>query len=138
MRISDWSSDVCSSDLARRRSHQTPRRSIAPAEASTRGLCFLGGAQRMCVSLRETRREYVHVGLSSASMPPTVSRRATHILSPPPARRHASGTCSLGACRSIDPPDWLRVVAWPRPRLDQIGRASCWERVCQYVSSMEV
>src|SRR3546814_16804024 len=46
----------------------------------------------MCVSLRETRRKYVHVASSSTSMSPTVSRRDTHILTPPQARRPASST----------------------------------------------
>src|SRR3546814_16374394 len=46
----------------------------------------------MCVSLRETRREYVHVASSSTSLSPTVSRRDTHILPPPQARRPASKT----------------------------------------------
>src|SRR3546814_7666237 len=52
---------------------------------------FLDGAQRMCASLRETRREYVHVASSSTSMSPTVSRRDTHILPPPQAKHPASG-----------------------------------------------
>src|SRR3546814_15395020 len=45
----------------------------------------------MCASLRETRREYGHVASSSTSLSPTVSRRDTHILTPPQARRPASG-----------------------------------------------
>src|SRR3546814_9953680 len=45
----------------------------------------------MCASLRETRREYGHVASSSTSLSPTVSRRDTHILPPPQARRPASG-----------------------------------------------
>src|SRR3546814_1288016 len=72
----------------------------------------------MCVSLRETRREYVHVASSSTSLSPTVSRRDTHILPPPQARRPASGACLFGACRSIDPPAWLSVVERSCPRWD--------------------
>src|SRR3546814_5332659 len=72
----------------------------------------------MCVSRRETRREYVHVASSSTSMSPTVSRRDTRILAPPQARCPASGTCCLGAGRSIDPPAWVSVVERLCPRRD--------------------
>src|SRR3546814_413776 len=58
----------------------------------------------MCVSLRETRRKYVHVASSSTSLSPTVSRRDTHILPPPQARRPASG-----AEASIHP---LGLASW--------------------------
>src|SRR3546814_13015930 len=75
----------------------------------------------MCVSLRETRREYVHVASSSTSMSPTVSRRDTHILTPPQARRPASGS------RSIDPPAWLSVVERLCPRRDR-RRHGCRRR----------
>src|SRR3546814_6998189 len=106
MRISYWSSDVCSSDLpvfrirsldrkthrvacaTRRRTRRLPRagaqarQARPPADQGPRRhrrdvgarlareawfAGFLDWAQRMCVSLRETRREYVPVGLSSAS-----------------------------------------------------------------------
>src|SRR3546814_18529331 len=45
-------------------------------------------------------------------MSPTVSRRDTHILPPPQARRPAS------ASRSLDPPAWVSVVERPCPRRD--------------------
>src|SRR3546814_11496182 len=122
VRISDGSSEVFSSDLPTGNAGgrvaggvitigEEPRRS-APC-ARRRVPRFLDGAQRMCVSLRETRREYVHVASSSTSMSPTVSRRDTHILTPPQARRPASGS------RSIDPPAWPSVVERLCPHRDR-------------------
>src|SRR3546814_14127082 len=81
MRISDWSSDVCSSDLAG---------DVAAAFVEQRG----GGVE-------------VVVGQGQGE----VGQRLGHAR----GGRHAEGQ---------------RAAAG----LDQIGRASCRERVCQYVS----
>src|SRR3546814_13746228 len=87
MRISDWSSDVCSSDL--------------------KGLHHLG--QRDRDDQRQRRR-----------------------------RRIAGGELHDGRSHEIALPVAPRTTAPPAPRGlavgDQIGRASCRERVCQYVS----
>src|SRR3546814_4993420 len=84
MRISDWSSDVCSSDLSR------PVR---------RGRTAAGGADRACGRRRRQRMGYVGGGAVPC----------------------ARGGAALGGLR-------------PRgTRAKQIGRASCRERVCQYV-----
>src|SRR3546814_8944832 len=80
MRISDWSSDVCSSDLARP-SPAARRRSPAPRQSAAR-------------SLRATREQ-------------------------DPCPDHLN----------LGPVPVLVLVLAP----DQIGRASCRERVCQYV-----
>src|SRR3546814_5155537 len=80
MRISDWSSDVCSSDLPT----QLPALSMRRRSAQ----CF-------------------------------AARRRNEIVTAAPARGH----------------DAVRQPArrWSRGAGDQIGRASCRERVCQYV-----
>src|SRR3546814_16676134 len=86
MRISDWSSDVCSSDL-----------SLYPARSPQR------------------RR----------------ARGAQSRQSDVPGDPRAEGCGARGGrahrCRA-------RSVHQPRPRRADIGRASCRERVCQYVS----
>src|SRR3546814_2270836 len=87
MRISDWSSDVCSSDLKAR---QKARERLARASCRDE--------QRMLAALRY--RE--HLGL----MPPD----------PPAARGKPVGERD-----------------GERHGKDEIGRASCRERVCQYV-----
>src|SRR3546814_9211258 len=74
MRISDWSSDVCSSDLA----------AVEPCEAQ----CTANGVEQGC--------------------------RPAH-------------------AAVIAEPDPQGLQIHHRQPLDQIGRASCRERVCQYV-----
>src|SRR3546814_3236716 len=77
MRISDWSSDVCSSDLPRR---NRPRN---------------GRSEREIASL-------------------------TLIIIDPPPEKFSEAATSMGAAE--------RIVL-----NDEIGRATCRERVCQYV-----
>src|SRR3546814_10063309 len=72
MRISDWSSDVCSSDLLAR------------------------------IHLRDRRGQFVPIGMVRND-----ERQFDHVLP--------------------------RALAHPHPARRQIGRASCRERVCQYV-----
>src|SRR3546814_11149946 len=97
MRMSDWSSDVCSSDLPLRRA--SPRGTAAPGGDS----CLSRGAWltplRHAVSTRRRVRKV------------PVLHAADH------------GGCSFGnpGCVCIG-----RLVC-------EIGRASCRERVCQYV-----
>src|SRR3546814_7669268 len=86
MRISDWSSDVCSSDLQERREHVLRQ--------GLRRLHRIGPARIAGVE---------HAGLSHGETPAEggqVERRLAQSL---------------------------------HPVADQIGRASCRERVCQYV-----
>src|SRR3546814_1297697 len=81
MRISDWSSDVCSSDLS--------------AADSMRDL---GGTPAQCA------------------------------LAPPPGQ-----TSQQQQGQTAADPGVGRVIALPIGQLGEIGRASCRERVCQYV-----
>src|SRR3546814_4124599 len=83
MRISDWSSDVCSSDLAE------------PA----RGADYPAG-------------DFAAVGDEDL-----VEHALPLLLSPP---RQGEGWVGMG-------------FAWPRSAARKIGRASCRDRVCQYV-----
>src|SRR3546814_3901505 len=87
MRISDWSSDVCSSDLVHCRRFQWRR--IRLVEASNQSSCFDIAA--------ENQR---HVSLPTRNV--NVEIRA----------KSNTSDCEVDA---------------------QIGRASCRERVCQYV-----
>src|SRR3546814_7379380 len=86
MRISDWSSDVCSSDLA-----------TVPLQASVIG----GQPQKTAIS-RSERHE-------AASRTPQVDWKVR------------AGLLDFTAFRA------------PRSHSLEIGRASCRERVCQYV-----
>src|SRR3546814_6313768 len=100
MRISDWSSDVCSSDLAR-----TPRAEPMPASTDqtdiTRWRSPLGKAVRAAASAAGER--------TAAEMPCR-------------ARPAISDTSS-----------WARPHNAEEAVKTKIGRASCRERVCQYV-----
>src|SRR3546814_3717184 len=89
MRISDWSSDVCSSDLRRKRAAGGPN----SKKRKEPGRRTVPGAD--CVRAMHC---------------PRMHREACQ--EPRPARREAA----IGGAGFL-----------------QIGRASCWERVCQYV-----
>src|SRR3546814_16715804 len=88
MRISDWSSDVCSSDLARR----------APADVGVVA-ARADVEQQLLAGIVEHRRDHRDVGQVGAAV--------------------------VGRVQRID-------VTRPHGR-PEIGRASCRERVCQYV-----
>src|SRR3546814_1556468 len=90
MRISDWSSDVCSSDLA----------ALGPADAAHLE------AEGDVVGHRHEREE--REVLEDQRGRPLVRPDAAHVA---PADAH-------GALRGLE---------------EEIGRASCRERVCQYV-----
>src|SRR3546814_13145295 len=103
MRISDWSSDVCSSDLAdagRRADGGLPRDATLVADRGAGG--GGDGARFACGRSRET------------------ARRAAAPAGYRPSRR--------GVVDEL--PE--RAFGEQRDRLSQIGRASCRERVCQY------
>src|SRR3546814_16897868 len=110
MRISDWSSDVCSSDLIGRRSAQ---RCAATADAYVRTLAdarqvgLLHGAQ---VAVLHAHGDAV----GGASLDPVLDRVA---------RDRAADRAGRGG-------DVLVALAAAGLEL---GRASCGARVCQYV-----
>src|SRR3546814_2147781 len=97
MRISDWSSDVCSSDLLRH--------------------CLVTG-ERFSMNYRLRRADGVYRWMSSRADP----------------LRDQDGRIVqwFGLCHDID--DQMHAEDALRRASDkQIGRASCRERVCQYV-----
>src|SRR3546814_16390266 len=114
MRISDWSSDVCSSDLRGQMRNAAPahrlqigdktarRRQVRPAEAPE------AVERRNAEKLLQPR--FGPDAVEIASTPAGgIHRRAVPIL-----RRHQLGRAAAG-------------------KLGQIGRATCRERVWQYV-----
>src|SRR3546814_16595757 len=107
MRISDWSSDVCSSDLPDIRDNQ--------------------GTTPLMLAVTQNAPGCVAALLN----PPAGSRRADVNLA------NGSGETPLIRAvqlRNLDPVRTLpKAGADPDPADHQIGRASCRERVCQYV-----
>src|SRR3546814_19585084 len=98
MRISDWSSDVCSSDLGRRRSGRLP-----------------GSCPSSCCWRAPSLR---------ARAVPRLTRSVT-LLRCPGRSRELTGAIAVDTLyRLFRKGDGVR---------DEIGSASCRERVCQYV-----
>src|SRR3546814_6903529 len=105
MRISDWSSDVCSSDLA----------------AAVDALDLPGPAHRAIAAVAAGEPGHA------------VDRLA--------ALRHGGAGCPC--CWLLPCPPGAAQLYWPTPMAtraqpkdathEEIGRASCRERVCQYV-----
>src|SRR3546814_20035122 len=133
MRISDWSSDVCSSDLTRR-----------PREG--------GGRWRLIPApLRKTTAAPAFAGATAVirPKPATPLARSCRAKSGPPRPANPMGVCSdalprieritRGAHRADDVRGAGQVDRLPQPpdmpvaRPQQIGRASCRESGCKYV-----
>src|SRR3546814_12149736 len=104
MRISDWSSDVCSSDLPDKLSQQTLLLTYASDRVTSRGL-----------------------QAGTLQQPPIVER--------PGLRLDAvirQGFSAFGAQGEITL-EVRNITGTGYREFQQIGRASCRERVCQYV-----
>src|SRR3546814_20130220 len=101
MRISDWSSDVCSSDLA-----------VHPAQAVQQ----LGVNRLHFGAHRRRLQRPIHqlLALGKSALAHVAERKPCHGGSVP----------TIAVQRALEQPD-------------QIGRASCRERVCKYVSISE-
>src|SRR3546814_12707243 len=104
MRISDWSSDVCSSDLAQ------------SAEVTLTG------------DLQYGVNWYFERAVTDAGLPSAVGRTTWSTLAGSVLPAAAGGGGGLG---------WTflgrNAAAVLRALAEEIGRASCRERVCQYV-----
>src|SRR3546814_15745008 len=111
MRISDWSSDVCSSDLneGRRRDRPAPRR----AAAFARGLADPALVRRPADPPAPAARG----ALARACTDGALGALALSLALPQEARRNAKQPSFRAG----------------RMHAAEIGRASCRERVCQYV-----
>src|SRR3546814_13986527 len=106
MRISDWSSDVCSSDLP----DEQPAHAAASATAET-----AAPATEIADIVTGIIIVEAHARLSSERI--VVSRRCGSSLRRWEEAMERSRGVAMGACG-------VHL---------EIGRASCWERVCQYV-----
>src|SRR3546814_8622909 len=106
MRISDWSSDVCSSDLNAGRIGVSLRRSLTLA-----GLLCVQGFVVGC-SEAETLISDAK-GLTKVTEAASVEGRKEGVWQPPAGHQ--------------------QTPLWPRAAPNKIGRAACRERVCQYV-----
>src|SRR3546814_7166565 len=152
MRISDWSSDVCSSDLTTNlrvgRSNRSGRANVNPGRSMTcRGLCFLGANALFRAPSRRAHHDHadrpMHRRRPESHAIHTYFRLGKALLT---ESWHRAGIvlrmrgyrivairliCVLVAVAGalLSPP----AVAEPLPFATQIGRASCRERVCQYV-----
>src|SRR3546814_4680027 len=141
MRISDWSSDVCSSDLARGLQAGSQRGDEAISWAGS-----LSGRQGDLADL-EHPAILAHAG---GQRPDPEMRDQLAVLvevkAPLPRlhqlQRCALGQDELGARRNPERPgELVRIVAIEKQEVAaqrhaverEIGRASCRERVCQYV-----
>src|SRR3546814_11752855 len=93
MRISDWSSDVCSSDLAKSRESNHDCKAVRASSQRSRcsAEAILGMGSGVCATAAHARTSWTSEGES-------------------------------------------RSCPWARSARSKIGRASCRERVCQYVS----
>src|SRR3546814_1717583 len=121
MRISDWSSDVCSSDCLGgsdegvvRYVHRRGEVAETLADPVAEGLRFDTGDLGRFLDLLAM--------LVSAGQEHHVTA-----VEPLEARQHVAGQ------RRVGMPDMRLVVDVIDRRRDEIGRASCRERVCQYV-----
>src|SRR3546814_17804483 len=117
MRISDWSSDVCSSDLIRLLA--TSNRDLEASVANG--------------SFREDL--YFRLNVVNIQLPPLRARpQDIPILAQHFAAKYSEAN-GLSATLQITPQalEVLRAHHWRGNVREQIGRASCRERVCQYV-----
>src|SRR3546814_17843225 len=99
MRISDWSSDVCSSDLL----STNGLRAVSPLALSALNTGLSDSLSR------------IHSDTASSSSEKTNGKRQPH------ASHISAGIAALVRSTTV------------RLSTNQIGRASCRERVCQYV-----
>src|SRR3546814_11846206 len=117
MRISDWSSDVCSSDLAVLRAigaHRISKIALVPAMI-----------QRLLASPSARVTDYSRLNLIFYGTSPI----ETDLL------REATEVFGCGFAQGYDASETGGGVVAPtpdEPRADEHGRASCRDRVCQY------
>src|SRR3546814_21038216 len=128
MRISDWSSDVCSSDLQR----------VRCLVAAVNGIALRRAGE---IDDGDREREFAFRTAEPLESVPAVETQTlrSRIGQTDVLERHArAAPCEIRridaavehACKPVQ--RRLRLAA--APGFMQIGRASCRERVCQYVS----
>src|SRR3546814_15498056 len=122
MRISDWSSDVCSSDLAAALmfAPELSERHFSDAKATGAAMSF-----SVTFSYRDANSGFEREGKLNISTPGT---KVTPKLALYVAQQF------LGRFIENDPvDDLISAKCTVSGTSQQIGRASCRERVCQYV-----
>src|SRR3546814_13592299 len=117
MRISDWSSDVCSSDLS------AGWAGLGFASSLTEGRIMdkVGGETGSSCSITFAARFVVSSGVSTIFL--------------------SQAVIDSGIATAMDKSRpvllvWLFMTPHPHPLRDEIGRASCRARVCQSVMNM--
>src|SRR3546814_15744410 len=124
MRISDWSSDVCSSDLDQRIELVAQHRAADLDHGEARRVELREALEVLADLLRAAHaRKQADDGLAGLAV----------------GLHGGSGDCASASCRS----GFSRELLIYRPLMERarggkIGRRSCRERVCQYGSSSEV
>src|SRR3546814_7104706 len=118
MRISDWSSDVCSSDLEARRSSDT----LIVARTDARTTLGLDEALRRAEAYRKAGADIIFV--ESPESEEELERIGRTIDAPLLANMVQAGRTP------VVPAETLKGWGF---NLAKIGRASCRERGCQYV-----
>src|SRR3546814_5672803 len=114
MRISDWSSDVCSSDL----SHDTGARVLLLGDNKQTGAIEQGKPFWLMQKL----------GLPTAELTEAVRQQTQSMKAAVAGARSGDYAASLQSLDKIVSGEGADKLA-----ANQIGRASCRERVCQYV-----
>src|SRR3546814_2344892 len=122
MRISDWSSDVCSSDLLSQSKNRMPRKM---SETGNRVVLITGGSRGIGFgTARVMGRGGWKVGISGTS---------EKALAAASARLAEDGIEHYAVAFRVEDADaWSGAVDAVEQALE-IGRAACRERVCQYV-----
>src|SRR3546814_15673381 len=123
MRISDWSSDVCSSDLQRR--DQAFARGISEVVINQRIAVDVDLRSQLTVFIRRHEEMYVRGAVAVATE--FIQQRLGRAVG------RATVTFGKGALELITALIIGNYGAAHIERLLQIGRGSCRERVCLYV-----
>src|SRR3546814_12286463 len=116
MRISDWSSDVCSSDLVDRKTMLRYHPRLEAVGCAHPGHFVTARSQRL-----RDRERGVDVATGTARHDHELHGCTTWLVR----------TAGARACRAPDWPSSAEVT--PNAAARSLGRASCRERACQYV-----
>src|SRR3546814_13786063 len=117
MRISDWSSDVCSSDLAHR---------FIPKLLDARSIFTQSQFRVQLRRMPMQRKLLIAVAATLVLVGCSDSKPAE----PTPGKQEVAKVKTM---KEIDPEAYHSNIESAMAEIPKIGRASCRERVCQYV-----